>query len=68
MNKKKIVFITGAGIDVESGVPAFRTEDGLWMNHKIEEVATLDGWKKDKKKYLISIMKDIDRWIRFLQI
>ena len=52
MNKKKIVFLTGAGIDVESGIPAFRTKNGLWENHKIEEVATLDGWKKDRVKVL----------------
>lgn len=39
--KKKIVFLTGAGISAESGIPTFRgTIDGLWENHKVEEVAT----------------------------
>lgn len=39
--KKKIVFLTGAGISAESGIPTFRgTVDGLWENHKVEEVAT----------------------------
>lgn len=39
--KKKIVFLTGAGVSAESGIPTFRgTVDGLWENHKVEEVAT----------------------------
>jgi NAD-dependent deacetylase len=51
--KNKILIFTGAGISAESGVPTFRTgEDGLWYNHKIEDVATLSGWKKDRKKVL----------------
>lgn len=39
--KKKIVFLTGAGVSAESGIPTFRgTVGGLWENHKVEEVAT----------------------------
>jgi NAD-dependent deacetylase len=30
---KKIVFVTGAGISQESGIPTFRGKDGLWRNH-----------------------------------
>lgn len=38
---KKIVFLTGAGISAESGIPTFRGAiDGLWENHNVEEVAT----------------------------
>jgi NAD-dependent deacetylase len=52
-NKKKIVVFSGAGLDRESGVLTFRDcVDGLWNNHKIEEVATMDGWKADKEKVL----------------
>lgn len=51
--KNKILVFTGAGVSVESGIPSFRTgQDGLWYNHKIEDVATLDGWRKDKQKVL----------------
>jgi NAD-dependent deacetylase len=51
--KKKIVVFTGAGISKESGVDTFRDAvDGLWENHKIEEVCTLDGWRKDREKVL----------------
>lgn len=52
MKKKKIVFFTGAGISVESGVPAFRTEDGTWEEHDVMEVATMQGWKANREKVL----------------
>ncbi len=44
---KKIVVLTGAGISAESGIKTFRDADGLWENHRIEDVATPDGWQKD---------------------
>jgi NAD-dependent deacetylase len=47
-----IVFLTGAGIDKESGVNTFRDLDGLWEGYDVEKVATLNGWKKDKKLVL----------------
>ena len=38
---KKIVFLTGAGISKESGIPTFRDAgDGLWENYDVQEVAT----------------------------
>lgn len=38
---KKLVFLTGAGISAESGIPTFRgAADGLWENYKVEDVAT----------------------------
>ncbi len=42
--KKKIVVLTGAGISAESGIKTFRDSDGLWENHRIEDVATPSGW------------------------
>jgi NAD-dependent deacetylase len=51
--KKKVVIFTGAGISKESGVDTFRDAvDGLWENHKIEDVCTLGGWRKDREKVL----------------
>lgn len=51
--KKKIVIFSGAGLDRESGVLTFRDcKDGLWNNHKIEDVATPSGWANDRKKVL----------------
>jgi NAD-dependent deacetylase len=46
MNKKKLLVLTGAGISAESGLQTFRDGDGLWENHKIEEVATPEAWRK----------------------
>lgn len=39
-----LVVLTGAGISAESGVPTFRASDGLWEGHRIEEVATPEGF------------------------
>ncbi|WGV99024.1 NAD-dependent protein deacylase [Vibrio sp. YMD68] len=44
---KNIVILTGAGISAESGIKTFRTQDGLWENHRIEDVATPEGFQKD---------------------
>lgn len=53
MTKKKLLIFTGAGVSAESGVATFRTgADGLWYNHKVEDVATPDGWRRDKEKVL----------------
>ena len=50
MSKPKIVFLTGAGISQESNIPTFRdSKDGLWENHKIEDVASRAGFYKNPK-------------------
>ena len=36
----RVVILTGAGISAESGIQTFRASDGLWENHRIENVAT----------------------------
>src|SRR4029078_3830641 len=38
---------TGAGVSAESGVPTFRASDGLWEGHRIEDVATPMGFRRD---------------------
>jgi len=52
MNQKKIVILTGAGISQESGITTFRDANGLWENHDIMEVASPQGWQKDKELVL----------------
>lgn len=52
MGKKKIVFFTGAGIDKESGVNTFRDSGGLWEGHDIMEVATPEGWRRNRELVL----------------
>ncbi|KAG5468255.1 hypothetical protein LSCM1_02233 [Leishmania martiniquensis] len=41
---RRITVLTGAGISAESGIPTFRGSDGLWCNHRIEEVASPDAF------------------------
>lgn len=43
----KIVILTGAGISAESGLGTFRDEDGLWAQHRIEDVATPEGFARN---------------------
>ena len=52
--RKKIMVFSGAGLSKESGVETFRDSggDGLWNKHKIEDVATPEGWRKDKELVL----------------
>jgi NAD-dependent SIR2 family protein deacetylase len=39
MTKKRMVVFSGAGLSAESGIPTFRDSNGLWENHKVEDVA-----------------------------
>jgi NAD-dependent deacetylase len=49
---QSIVILTGAGISAESGVPTFRASDGLWEGHRIEDVATPEGFARDPQTVL----------------
>ncbi|MFK7808177.1 MAG: NAD-dependent deacylase, partial [Saprospiraceae bacterium] len=49
---KKIVILTGAGISAESGIATFRDANGLWENHDVMEVASPEGWRKDRELVL----------------
>ncbi len=44
---KNIFILTGAGISKESGINTFRDKDGLWDNYKIEDVCTVDAFKRN---------------------
>jgi NAD-dependent deacetylase len=43
----RVVVLTGAGISAESGIRTFRGADGLWEGHRIEDVASPDGFRRD---------------------
>ena len=47
-----IVVLTGAGISAESGVRTFRASDGLWEEHRVEDVATPEGFARDPELVL----------------
>jgi NAD-dependent deacetylase len=46
--KKSLVVLSGSGISAESGIPTFRDSGGLWEGHRVEDVATPEGWQKDR--------------------
>jgi NAD-dependent deacetylase len=47
MKKTRFVVLTGAGISAESGIRTFRASDGLWEDHRIEDVATPEGFRRN---------------------
>ena len=59
-DSKKIVFVTGAGISQESGIPTFRGNDGYWRKYDPMKLATIDAfydnpelvweWYEDRRK------------------
>ena len=44
---RSIVVLTGAGISAESGIETFRAAKGLWANHHVDDVATLEGFARN---------------------
>lgn len=47
MQNINVVVLTGAGISAESGIQTFRSADGLWEEHRVEDVATPEGFARD---------------------
>lgn len=52
MIREKVVVLTGAGVSAESGINTFRDEGGLWEGHDVMEVASPQGWHRDKSLVL----------------
>ena len=44
---RSVVVLTGAGISAESGIRTFRASDGLWEDHRIEDVASPEGFARN---------------------
>ncbi len=51
-SKKTIIIFSGAGLSAESGISTFRDSAGLWEQHRIEDVASPEGWQRNKKLVL----------------
>ena len=49
---KKLVVLTGSGISRESGIKTFRETGGLWETYNVTEVASPEGWARDKEMVL----------------
>jgi NAD-dependent deacetylase len=50
-HSKKIVALTGAGISVDSGIPDFRSEGGLWERYDPHEYATIESFNRNPTKF-----------------
>lgn len=50
--KQKLVVLSGAGISAESGIKTFRDSDGLWENHDVMDVASIEGWNRNPQLVL----------------
>ncbi len=48
----RITVLTGAGVSAESGIATFRSAGGLWEKHRIEDVATPEGFARNRKLVL----------------
>lgn len=44
---KKLAVLTGAGISAESGISTFRDIGGLWEQHNVMDVASIEGWHRN---------------------
>lgn len=49
---KHLVLLTGAGISKESGLSTFRDKDGMWQNFNAQELASIQGYRRDRAKVL----------------
>ena len=49
---KKLVVLTGAGVSADSGLATFRDSGGLWEGYDIEEVASIEGYYRNREKVL----------------
>lgn len=46
---KQLVVLTGAGVSAESGIATFRDSGGLWENYNVMDVASPEGWERDRE-------------------
>jgi NAD-dependent deacetylase len=63
VRKKNVVALTGAGISVESGIPPFRGEGGLWERFDPMEYAHIDAFMKNPAKVWDVLIKEMKRII-----
>ena len=55
---KKLAVLSGAGVSKESGINTFRDSDGMWEQYRVEEVASIEGWYRNR--IIAALEKDFD--------
>ncbi|MBP5796549.1 MAG: NAD-dependent deacylase [Bacteroidales bacterium] len=50
--KQRIAVLTGAGVSAESGFATFRDTGGLWEQYDVNDVASIEGWYRNRKLVL----------------
>jgi NAD-dependent deacetylase len=50
--RQKIAVLTGAGVSAESGISTFRDNGGLWDQYDVNDVASIEGWYRNRKLVL----------------
>lgn len=70
VEKKKIVFFTGAGMSKESGLPTFRGDGGMWNEIDYDKVATRRSWNgrgrgdmKERRQKMLDFFNPLRRLI-----
>lgn len=63
LKNENIVILTGAGISAESGLATFRSADGLWNNHRVEDVATIQAFENNPE-YVRAFYNDLKKEIQ----
>ena len=59
INSKLTLALTGAGISVESGIPDFRSADGLWSKYDPAEYASIDAFRA-KPEMVWEMLREMD--------
>ncbi|MCU0420740.1 MAG: NAD-dependent deacylase [Cyclobacteriaceae bacterium] len=52
MSTNKLIVLSGAGVSAESGIATFRDAGGLWEGHRVEDVASPEGWARHPEQVL----------------
>jgi transcriptional regulator, sir2 family len=51
-SKRKLVVLSGAGVSAESGISTFRDSDGLWESYPVQDVASIEGFRRNPQLVL----------------
>lgn len=55
--------LTGAGVSVESGIPDFRSAEGLWAKYDPAEYATISAFRQDPEK-VWDMLRDMEALVK----